>query len=808
MSPLPFIAVPILLILPGIACLRMFLKPRGAQWFLAIPLSVPFTSISAFALGAAGKFSMPGLLILDVVISGVLWMFPTRAPKPFLAMLDQKFCAAMAILFAAFLFYYSPPFEYFLGGRDPGIYVVDGIRIARTGSITAQDPLIGTLDARYRTLFFSEKVPLRYMGFQMEKENYGTVVANFFHLFPLWEAVFFLLFGVHGMLWATPFLACCLLSGVAMLVRLTQGEAEGVGSFLLLGANPIFLWFSRFPNSEMIAGALVFLGFVFLEGYRRGSTLRAGVFGSLFLALAFWARVDAALLGIPFFLMLAFLWMDGAPIRPLIVLLLLYAAVLGIHFAYIAQTNPDYLSGTFYNLRFKTSKVETALAVLAIAIASLAYAGRKFKISQHPLSGQILAAVFAAVLLYAYFVRPYYPATNLGSPNAGAMLALGWYFTHPVVLLALAGLILYAYSFRAIHWGLFSATILYAALYFYRIRADAEHYWMLRRYLPVICPAVAFFSLFAIRRILQRIGPLRKYASGIIVSVSVLLACWYIYDSRDIHRHNEFRGSFHFVEDLAKRLGPQDLLILGSRDANDLHIVGPMLSYYFGKNVLQFRNATPDLALLAGLVRSWKGTVYFAGAGNTNLASAEFSLVPVEDLHFDTPVFDEIYHQRPRAALSKTFQFGWYRIENGPPADPYFVDIGKYDDGSITGFHLKESYARVSYRWTNGLGHVFFPPSKDALHSVILQMNPGPWVPGMPRVHVKIYANSMLLVDLVLLNGYNTYEVAVPAAIQAQLTGVPVEIQIESKSWIPKRVLNLPDLRRVGVIVDWIRLKH
>jgi hypothetical protein len=90
---------------------------------------------------------------------------------------------------------------------------------------------------------------------------------------------------------------------------------------------------------------------------------------------------------------------------------------------------------------------------------------------------------------------------------------------------------------------------------------------------------------------------------------------------------------------------------------------------------------------------------------------------------------------------------------------------------------------------------------------VELRLNPGPWVPGMERVHVKVSANGQLLVDLVLRNGYNTYEVQVPAAIQPQLTGVPIEIQIESKSWIPRRVLNLPDLRRVGVIVDWVRLK-
>lgn len=808
MSLLQIIAIPVLLILPGAACLRMFVRPRGAVWFLSLPLSVPFTSMALFLLGATSMYSLRSIVAVDLLLTALLWMFRTRSVKPFLGVLEQRFCAALAILFAVAFWYDSPPFEYYFGGRDPGIYVVDGIRMARAGSIEAKDPLITQIDANHRKLFFSDKIPVRYMGFQIEKDSDGVVVANFFHLFPLWEALFYLLFGVHAMLYVTPYLACCLLAALALLIRLVQGEAEALGAFLLLGASPVFFWFSRFPNSEMIAGSLIFLGLLFLESYRRNSHFGAGILGALCLGLAFWARVDAALLGTSLFLFLAFLWMGGASMRSGLTVLAVYILFVVVNVEYMVHTNPDYLSGTFYNLRFKIYKVVGVLAAAGGVIAALAYAGRRFHVAQSQRAGKILAFALALLLLYAYFIRPYYPASNIGSPNAGALLALGWYFTHPIVLLALVGLILYAYSFRTIHWVLFSATLIYSALYFYRIRAFAEHYWMLRRYLPVICPALAFYAVYAARRILQKIPVLRPRASALILVGSILLAGWYVYDSRAIYKHNEYQGSFRFMEGIANRLAPADLLILGARDANDLHIVGPMLSYYFDRNVLQLRDANPNLPLLAEFLRSWKGRIYFAGTGNSNLASAEFFLHPIEQLHFDTPVFDEIYHARPRTALTKTFDVGLYGVQKEPRSDPYFVDVGKYDDGSIISFHLKEQFSGIDYRWTNGAGHVFFPPSSSPLRSVALRLNPGPWVPGMPRVHAKISANGILLVDLILLNGYNTYEVPVPAAAQAQLTGVPVDVLIESKSWIPKRVLNLPDLRRVGVIVDWVRLQH
>jgi hypothetical protein len=188
------------------------------------------------------------------------------------------------------------------------------------------------------------------------------------------------------------------------------------------------------------------------------------------------------------------------------------------------------------------------------------------------------------------------------------------------------------------------------------------------------------------------------------------------------------------------------------------------------------------------------------------MASGSFFLVPIEDFRFETPVYDEIYHRRPRTALLKYFQIGFYGLSDVPKTDPYNIDIGHFDDGNILNFHLKEKFRNVTYRWTTGNGHVFFPKKYSSITKIVLRLNPGPWVPGMERVKVKLYANGYPVVDLILRNGYNTYEVPVPAMLQEKLTGVPIDLLIESRSWIPKRVLNLPDTRRVGVIVDWVKI--
>lgn len=358
---------------------------------------------------------------------------------------------------------------------------------------------------------------------------------------------------------------------------------------------------------------------------------------------------------------------------------------------------------------------------------------------------------------------------------------------------------------------------------------------MLRRYLVMITPAIAILSVYGIKSLLNlifsgsrrssddelamhsqgdtfsfiedRTSRFKLNASGIILILAVGTAAYFLWGNRELRKHKEFEGSFSFMQRLAEKVAANDVLILGAREANDLHIIGPMLSYYFDKNVLLLRETYSDLGKFREFVRSWKGKVYFAGAGNTNLASDQFFLKPVEAIRFETPVYDEVYNRRPRVALSKYFQIGWYKVELAPSGNPYFIDIGKFDDGNITNFYLKESYAGINYRWTDGNGRIFFPPVKsERITSIVLQLNPGPWVPGMEKVHVKIYLNNLYLVDLTLRNGYNSYEVSVPAAISEKISGEPVEVRIESKSWVPKRVLGLPDTRRVGVIVDWVRL--
>lgn len=800
---LKILAVPVLFVLPGYVLLSRLNRPRSAvSLLLAIPFSLPFTSLTAFVLASFHHFSLPALLSANIAVALMVMAIPRPSPSAE-ELFSTRSCLICFSIALIFFLYYQPPFEYYFGGRDPGVYVINGIRLARTGTFVGGDPLPAKISEKYLPLFFDTHNPVRYMGFEVGDFVTGKIIPNFFYLYPAWLGIFYLLFGVHGMLMATPFFASCTLWIVGLFAMRMVSEREWIPVVLVLGGNGIFLWFARYPNSELTATYLVFTALLGFQIYETRGNSAWGFLAAGCLAMAFWGRVDAGLMAACVFLFLLMRYANGNLRKQDVWIVALYVALLSFS---LVPSSGRYILAVFRNLRFKPYKVLAALASFAALSAGAAFLLRRWRLLQNPRTGTVLAALLAPLLLYAYFIRPYYPPQNIGSPNEGAFLALGWYFTHPVVVLSLLGFLLYLRRFPAVNTFLLFGTLFYASLYFYRIRAHAEHFWMLRRYLMMICPAIALFSVYAARWLLLQV-PRLKMQPAILLLLSLGLSGFYVYDNRDIHSHREFQGSFAFLESIAGRLQPQDLLILGPKEANDLHMIGPFLSYYLDRNVLVLRNSSPDLALLREFLQQWQGNVFFAGVANANLASSQFSLKPVEEIHFETPVFDEVYHQRPRAVLTKLFQIGWYRMLFAPPEHPDFVDVGRYDDGVITDFYLKENYAGITYRWTNGHGHVFFPEG-PAPKRIVLVLNPGPWVPGMDRVHVRILLNEQPLGDVTLLSNYNTYTVAVPDAQQRETSGKPIDIQIESKSWVPQRVLGLPDVRRVGVIVDWVKIER
>ncbi|MBE3035451.1 MAG: hypothetical protein IMZ74_19940, partial [Actinobacteria bacterium] len=184
--------------LPGAALFRLpwWDRDRRAaldaeeRLFWAVVLSAALSLSIVLALAALHRYSFTRLLLADALLvaaAGAIARLRLRlgpgAPRPGLTAIVPL----ALVLLGAWLFF--PPAEYIIGGKDPGTYVNEGVQIAQRGTLVFHDPVVSSVPAFARDLFFPQhegaaEYGVRFMGFFITDPDTGAVVGQFPHLFP------------------------------------------------------------------------------------------------------------------------------------------------------------------------------------------------------------------------------------------------------------------------------------------------------------------------------------------------------------------------------------------------------------------------------------------------------------------------------------------------------------------------------------------------------------------------------------------------------------------------------------------------
>ena len=189
-----------------------------------------------------------------------------------------------------------------IGGKDPGVYVNEGIQIAQRGSSSiairsSRRSGRSRAISSSRTITATSYYSLRFMGFFLPDPETGATVGQFPHLFPASIAIGY---GIDGLTGARrtrrPSGRCsaswpCTSSGRAF----SDGPAAAAAA-ALLALNVIQVWFSRYPNAEVVMQALGFAALLASARDARGrrSVLRPG--RRRLAALLLFVRIDAVLI--------------------------------------------------------------------------------------------------------------------------------------------------------------------------------------------------------------------------------------------------------------------------------------------------------------------------------------------------------------------------------------------------------------------------------------------------------------------------------------------------------------------------------
>jgi hypothetical protein len=797
--------------------------------FWSIVLSVATTSIVGISLAAADWYRFDRLLwvngaltVLLIAASRGQLRLPASAPPSRTAVLPVGLAAV-----ALAVFLYVPPSEYVIGGRDPGSYLIEGVQIAQRGSLTIQDPLVASVPAEFRDLFFAERPNRwasrgrsRFMAFFVVDPDQGTVVGQFPHLYPVWVAVGYGVNGLSGARQITPLLAVLGVMAVYFCGVWLMGRPAAIAGSLLLAINVAQVWYSRYPNSEVL---LQFLAFASILAYGRSSVDGDRFFAptaAVLLALSVLAHFSGVLLVGAIGLALVLGIVDER--RPDWRFVVPLAVGGGLVAWYFSTTMREYLERPLsLVVRFWTLEPALVLASGATVVAMLLVVLQTRYRS--PLRTWIPRCVVGAVLIlatYAYFFRM--PVGRLAVHDAEALREFAAVYVTPVGLAAaVAGLTFVAWRSFWPRLTFLAATLVFACFIFFKIRIIPEHFWLARRFLPVILPATCLLiaaALWGPLSVLGQRSASRATRTALAIpglALFAFLATQFFSASKGVIEHVEYAGVIPQLEAMNAEFADDDLVLIEARAASDMHTLAVPLSYVYARKVLLMTDRNPDPELFARF-HAWARQRYnrllFVGGGGSRVLSPAIDAIAVRGTQFRIPEYERSYPEAPRQVRLKQFDFGIYElVPRSVATEPFDLDIGGTDDLHVVNFHGKERRGdgTTDFRWSRPESLVLVPNLADGVSRLTLWLSAGGRPATLPPPTVRVRLADQQLGTVTVTDDVLPYEFAIPEDQAAAIVSRDelIEVSITTNTWNPSDALGAEDTRELGVMVDRLRIE-
>ena len=816
--------------LPGAAIFRLPWLDRDKRsaldaeerGFWAVILSVALSLAIVIGLAVFDRYSFRRLIVADLVVLGACATLARGRLRLGHAARQMTWTAIVPLaLIAVGIWRFFPPSEYIIGGKDPGTYMNEGIQIAQRGAIVVHDQVVASLPPFARPLFFpstgrTDYDSLRFMGFFVQDLEKGTVVGQFPHLFPASIAIGYGVDGLTGARRVVGVWAILGLLAVYFAASRLAGRAVGAAAAGLLALNIITVWFARYPNAEVVMQALLFAALLAnARAHVDGDTFFAPVAGAI-LGLLLFLRFDVVLgiIGVAAGLALGVFGGQRARIS----FIATFALVAAAASAYLLGPLRAYASTPILFLQTLPAWESWALAAVALGGLALLSLSWRLPDGMKRLAPWVPVAIVAGVWLLAVYALIFrHQAGKLAIHDAEALRTFtNWYFTLPALIAALIGLALLSRRFFR-DPALISTVVIFACFLFYKVRIVPNHFWMTRRFLPVILPGALICASTAVLggvRVPRTLAGSTRTALRVLFIV--LLAGYYLRVSRPVVHHTEYAGLIPRLEHLAGTIGNDDLVIAESRDTgSDVHVLALPLAYIYARNVLVLYQARPDKPTLATFLE-WARTRYrrvlFMGGGGTDLLSHRYGVRSLASERFQVPEYDSPLNAFPRFVRQKEFEYGVYEFTDPQPvtSDAGFdLDVGVADDLNVVRFHAKETSDGHTFRWTGPTSYLSITHISPSSHELRLWLNNGGRPPAADPPDVSVFLQNHLLGTARVGNGFAAYAFVIPPdlAAKAAAMGDPVELRLVTRTWNPHQVLGTGDDRNIGVMVDRVAVR-
>lgn len=541
---------------PAIARPSLWVSAGLAIWSLPVLLSLVLGAHHTELIGAAGWVVAAVILARRAIARP---RFPRLHTPDRIVLAGVLLAATLASAF---------PADPFISGWDMGTYASHAVYIVNHGRLDVPYPWPAT-----------ESPPPGFLAPGNVFATQPTMTVRFANLWPAWLAQTYAVAGYEGLVRLNVILGLFALLAIYGLARRFVNARIAAVAILFLAFNPAQIWVTRQTLSEIPTQLLIWCGLLLLPAYLARGRPRWGLWAGILLGVSAFVRIDALLL-VPFLLMGHAVWNvvrpeSDRPPRPTWRWVYLGSIPLfGLALAYYALFSRPYL----VDIATQVLAIGALVIVGVVGLALTHYAA-VIRLARAALARRAvligLLGILAVLTLYAYFVRPILPPFALyDAPGAiydgermhieDALPNLGNYLTPGIVLGALVGwsLVFLAASRRSrtsVLVPLLVVVLGCTAVYVWNQAAWPNHFWAIRRFVPIIIPAMVVFAGAAAAVALARLSiPGRRLAFRLSVVALALYTAWIGVPSYAVA---ERQGSYAALREFASDLPPSSQIV-------------------------------------------------------------------------------------------------------------------------------------------------------------------------------------------------------------------------------------------------------
>lgn len=552
--------------------------------------------------------------IISIIIGFILLCLFSIISKRKITFRENRFSIWFLLIIVIGLSFRATPNLYITGGQDQGSYVSLSKQYEINHGLYIQDNLRKSLSQEAKILY-DKSGAATMLGVKVLDLDESVFYMPFYPVFPSWMSIFGSIFGSENRIYALTMFSILSIVAVYLFSYEISGRRKEVAllSSFLIAIDPLHVYFSRIPLTEIVSLCFFLFSFYFLikfyNDYRENKGQLFTLFLSLFTASVLFLTRMSALLYLPIIILIPIVSLLFSKDNKLSKYLSIYSAIwivlLSLSYLFYYFFLPDLFNSIFLGRILEVFDSNTIL-LLIISSIILILISLRFNIVRNVFSRvfafihryifTFFIIIFAGLILYElyFYVKDIFIDNSyslLSFDSLSYLKQLNFLATclyiSPIGFLLLPIAIYYLARRKNVIKTIFLSLILIFLIYCWGItRLSPYHYYFVRYQLSELIPLlIVVISMFLVSIYKKRYGKI------LVFSIVIFTTVYFGYFSLNQLREYEGANPKTFRE-LQSIIQKDDLLLVAEDSFESSQQIVFPIKYYYEINTFSIYTST------------------------------------------------------------------------------------------------------------------------------------------------------------------------------------------------------------------------